>query len=55
MCAPAHGVIRDNRLNNEKLAHQHDRFVSDVQKKGFDAVAIAYSRGLSMTKLEEVA
>jgi len=35
LCAPAHGVIRDNRLNNEKLAHQHDHFVSDVQKKGF--------------------
>ena len=55
MCAPAHGVIRENRLNNEKLAHQHDHFVSNVQEKGFEAVAIAFSRGLSMSKLEEIA
>ena len=55
MCAPAHGVILDNRLNNEKLAHQHDTFVSNVQKKGFEAVAVAYSWGLSTSKLEETA
>lgn len=55
LCAPAHGVIRDNRLKNEKLAHQHDAFVSNVQKKGFEAVAIAYSWGLSTSKLEEAA
>ena len=55
MCAPAHGVIRENRIKNEKLALQHDRFVSNVQAKGFEAVvAVAFSRSLSMSKLEEV-
>lgn len=55
MCAPAHGVIRENRIKNEKLAYQHDLFVSNVQDKGFEAVAVAFSRGLSMSKLEEAA
>ena len=52
-CAAAHGAIRETRLNNEKLAHQHDLFVSDVQDNGFEAVAIAFSRGLLSSKLEE--
>ena len=55
LCAPAHGVIRANRSNNEKLAYQHDRFVSSVQEKGSEAVAIGFSRGLSTLKLEEAA
>lgn len=44
-CAAAHGVIREKRLNNEKFAHQHDLFVSDVQDNGFEAVASAFGRG----------
>lgn len=52
-CAREHGVIREIRLNNEKLAHQHDVFVSDVQENGFEAVATAFSRGLLTSRLEE--
>ena len=55
LCAPGHGVIRGNRLKNEKLSHQHDLFVSNVQEKGFEAVATAFSRGLSMSRLDEAA
>lgn len=48
-CAREHGVIREIRLNNEKLANQHDVFVSDVEDNGFEAVASAFSRGLLNT------
>jgi hypothetical protein len=51
-----HGVIREIRRNNERLADQHDLFVSEVKEGGFGAVATAYSRGiLNMSRLEEVA
>ena len=52
-CAPAHGVIWDTRLNNEKVAHQHDVFISNVRDNGFEAVATAFSRGLLTSKVEE--
>jgi hypothetical protein len=52
-CAVAHGVIRETRVKNEKLAHQHDLFVSNVQENGFEAVAVAFSRGLLTSKLDE--
>ena len=42
-------MIREIRLNNEKLANQHDVFVSDVEDNGFEAVASAFSRGLLNT------
>jgi len=55
-CAREHGVIREIRLNHEKLANQHDVFVSDVQDNGFEAVACAFSRGLlNASRLEEAA
>ncbi|KDR73804.1 hypothetical protein GALMADRAFT_251620 [Galerina marginata CBS 339.88] len=55
-CAREHGVIREIRLNNEKLADQHDVFLSEVQENGFEAVASAYGRGvLNGPRLEGVA
>jgi len=53
-CAREHGVIREIRHNNEKLADQHDVFLSEVQEHGFEAVASAYGRGvLNASRLEE--
>jgi hypothetical protein len=50
-----HGVIREIRRNNERLADQHDLFVSEVKEGGFAALASAFSRGiLNMSRLEEV-
>jgi hypothetical protein len=55
-CAREHGVIREIRRNNERLADQHELFLSEVQENGFTAVAAGFSRGvLNMTRLEEVA
>jgi hypothetical protein len=55
-CAREHGVIRDIRRNNERMADRHDIFIGDVQRDGFGAVAAAFSRGvLNMSRLEEVA
>ena len=54
-CAREHGVIREIRRNNERLADQHDLFLSEVQDGGFGAVAAAFSRGvLNMSRLEVV-
>ncbi|KAF7306576.1 E3 ubiquitin-protein ligase PEP5 [Mycena indigotica] len=44
LCVREHGVIREIRQNNEKLADQHDLFVSEVKEGGFAAVAGAFSR-----------
>ncbi|KAF8163747.1 hypothetical protein B0H34DRAFT_795410 [Crassisporium funariophilum] len=53
-CAREHGVIREIRQNNEKIADQHDIFVSEVQENGFEAVASAFGRGiLNASRLEE--
>ncbi|KAF4614763.1 hypothetical protein D9613_002508 [Agrocybe pediades] len=53
-CAREHAVIREIRLNNEKLADQHDVFLSEVQENGFDAIASAFGRGvLNSAKPEE--
>ncbi|KAJ7919036.1 hypothetical protein B0H13DRAFT_2230943 [Mycena leptocephala] len=55
-CVREHGVIREIRRNNERLADQHDLFVSDVKEGGFSALASAFSRGiLNMSRLEDVA
>ncbi|KAJ7071470.1 hypothetical protein C8F01DRAFT_1110662 [Mycena amicta] len=55
LCVREHGVIREIRRNNEKLADQHDLFVSEVKEGGFSALASAFSRGiLNMSRLEEV-
>jgi hypothetical protein len=55
-CAREHGVIREIRRNNERLADQHDLFLSEVQQDGFRAVAAAFSRGvLNMSRPEGIA
>ncbi|EPQ57796.1 hypothetical protein GLOTRDRAFT_114433 [Gloeophyllum trabeum ATCC 11539] len=48
-CARANGVIREIRRNNERLADQHDLFLSDVKESGFDAIASAFGRGVLNT------
>jgi len=54
-CVRENGVIREIRRNNERLADQHDLFLSEVQESGFNAVAGAFSRGvLNMSRLEDV-
>ncbi|KDQ61289.1 hypothetical protein JAAARDRAFT_55962 [Jaapia argillacea MUCL 33604] len=45
-CARAHGVIREIRRTNERLADQHDVFLSEVKDNGFVAVASAFGRGV---------
>lgn len=51
-CAREHSVIREIRKNNERLADQHELFISEVQQEGgFNAVAAAFGRGfLNMAK-----
>ena len=56
MCAREHAVIRDIRRNNERLADQHDVFISEVQDGGFRAVAAAFGRGVfNIPRTEDVA
>ena len=53
-CAREHGVIREIRRNNERLADQHDVFLSEVVEGGFDAIASGFSRGvLNMPRVNE--
>ena len=48
-------MIREIRRNNEKLADQHDVFLSEVKEGGFAAVAAGFSRGVMNTShLENV-
>ncbi|THH12547.1 hypothetical protein EW146_g7591 [Bondarzewia mesenterica] len=55
-CARAHGVIREIRRNNERLADQHELFLADVKENGFSAVAAGFGRGvLNTPRSEEVA
>ena len=55
-CTRQHGVIREIRRNNERLADQHELFLADVEESGFNAVASAFSRGLmGPPRLDEVA
>lgn len=54
-CVRAHGMIREIRRNNEKLADQHDIFLSEVKEGGFAAVAAGFGRGImNSSRLEEV-
>lgn len=54
-CVQEHGVIREIRRNNERLADQHDVFLSEVKEGGFEAVAGAFGRGLmNMGRVDEV-
>ncbi|KAI0672642.1 hypothetical protein C8Q78DRAFT_1137233 [Trametes maxima] len=55
-CAREHGIIREIRRNNERLADQHDLFLSEVREGGFDALAGGFSRGiLNLARAEDVA
>jgi vacuolar protein sorting-associated protein 11 len=55
-CAREHGVIHEIRRNNERLADQHELFLSEVQENGFVAVAGGFGQGvLNMARLEDVA
>ncbi|KAF5378286.1 hypothetical protein D9615_008715 [Tricholomella constricta] len=55
-CAREHSVIREIRKNNERLADQHEVFISEVQEGGFETVAAAFGRGvLNMTRPQDVA
>ena len=54
-CAREHGMIREIRRNNERLADQHDLFLSEVREGGFSALAAGFSRGtLNMSRAEDV-
>jgi len=44
-CVQNHGVIREIRANNARLADQHDLFLSEVKEDGFQAIASAFGRG----------
>ena len=39
-------MIREIRRNNERLADQHDVYLSEVKEGGFAAVAAGYGRGI---------
>ncbi|KAI0075983.1 hypothetical protein K474DRAFT_1663639 [Panus rudis PR-1116 ss-1] len=45
-CARSHSMIREIRRNNQRLADQHDVFLSEVQEGGFAAVAAGFGRGI---------
>lgn len=54
-CAQTHGVLREIRRNNERLAGQHDLFISEVKDGGFGAVAAGFGRGwMRMARSDEV-
>ena len=54
VCARSYGILREIRRNNERLADQHDVFLSEVKDGGFAAVAAGFSRGiLNMSRLED--
>ena len=45
-CARTHGITREIRRNNERLACQHEVFLAEVHEGGFAAVAAGFSRGI---------
>ncbi|KAG6333301.1 hypothetical protein ID866_5788 [Astraeus odoratus] len=45
LCARQHGVIQEIRRNNERLADQHELFLSEVRDNGFRAIASGFGRG----------
>ncbi|EIW86132.1 hypothetical protein CONPUDRAFT_114267 [Coniophora puteana RWD-64-598 SS2] len=54
-CAKQHEVVQEIRRNNERLADQHELFLSEVRENGFQAVAAGYGRGLlNLTRLDDV-
>lgn len=49
-------MIREIRRNNERLADQHDVFLSEVKEGGFAAVAAGFSKSvMNLSRLEDVA
>jgi hypothetical protein len=47
-------MIREIRRNNERLAGQHDLFMSEVHDGGFAAVAAGFGRGwIRMGRVDE--
>lgn len=51
----SHGMIRDIRRNNERLADQHDVFLAEVKESGFGGVAAGFSKGImNLARIEEV-
>ena len=55
-CAREHGMIREIRRNNERLADQHELFLSEVREGGFSALAAGFGRGtLNMARVDDVA
>ena len=54
-CVRDHSIIREIRRNNERLADQHDVFLSEVKDGGFSAVAAGFGRGImNISRLEDV-
>jgi len=54
-CARSHGIIKEIRRNNERLADQHDLFLQEVREGGFSALAAGFGRGsLNAARLEDV-
>ncbi|KAH9848923.1 hypothetical protein C2E23DRAFT_785321 [Lenzites betulinus] len=54
-CAREHGIIREIRRNNERLADQHELFIAEVREGGFDALSTGFSRGiLNLSRAEDV-
>ncbi|KAJ3529708.1 hypothetical protein NM688_g7815 [Phlebia brevispora] len=55
-CVRSHSMIREIRRTNEKLADQHDVFLSEVKEGGFAAVAAGFGRGImNVSRLDDVA
>ena len=47
-------MIREIRRNNERLADQHDLFLSEVREGGFSALAAGFGRGtLNMARVDD--
>lgn len=54
-CVRSHSVIREIRRANEKLADQHDVFLSQVKEGGFGAIAAGFGMGImNSSRLEDV-
>ena len=49
-CARSHGMIREIRRNNERLADQHDVYLSEVKEGGFAAGRIEGIGGLEVER-----
>ena len=49
-------MIREIWRNNERLADQHELFLSEVREGGFSALAAGFGRGtLNVARVDDVA